>query len=87
MTCIIRGMKAIIEIDMDNAAFDKPNAHFQLAKVLSKMAHTVEIQIIEEIGHMCTEADDNGNYVGRLEIVEGNEVITQGDKKLKEMTR
>ena len=63
-------MKAIIEIDMDNAAFDKPNAHFQLAKVLSKMAHTVEIQVIEEIGHMCTEADDNGNYVGRLEIVE-----------------
>ena len=67
---IIDGMKAIVKIQMDNAAFEKPHTHFELSKILSKMADTVGRQVVEDVGHGCTEADSNGNYIAKLEIVE-----------------
>ncbi len=53
---------------MDNAAFEKPFTHFELSKILYKMADTVDRQVIEDVGHMCAEADSNGNYIAKLEI-------------------
>ena len=63
-------MKALIKIPMDNSAFEKPHTHDELSKILRKMADTVDRMVIEDVGHMCSEADSNGNYIAKLEIME-----------------
>ena len=78
-------MKAVINIQMDNVAFEQPHTCMELEKILCKMADTVGRQAIGRVGDGCTEADSNGNYIAKLEIIEDDLIITQGDKKLKEM--
>jgi len=56
-------MKCVIEIDMDNAAFDDPGG---LARVLRVLAKTV--QDGTEPGDVYRAQDINGNQVARLEI-------------------
>ena len=79
-------MKAIIEIEMDNPAFGHgTETALELSQVLSRLGDNCEKYLVSEVGHSATATDMNGNYVAKLEIVEDDLVITQGDKKLKEM--
>tara|TARA_R100001377_G_scaffold71210_1_gene46778 strand:+ start:150 stop:401 length:252 start_codon:yes stop_codon:yes gene_type:complete len=61
-------MKAVIQIKMNGSAFNAPDTHLELARILNKIADSVERNIIEEVGHECSVADSNGNYIGELEI-------------------
>ena len=78
-------MKAIIEINMDGDAFKEVPA-YELARLLGRLENDVMTMMIgSEVGHHSICVDCNGNTVGRLDIVESeDEIITQGDKKLKE---
>ena len=76
-------MKAVIEINMDGDAFAEVPSH-ELARLLGRLEHDVVSMMIGEVGHHSVCVDYNGNTVGKLEIVEGDEVVTEGDKKLKE---
>ena len=82
-------MKAVIEIEMDNDAFrNTPTcAANELARILGRLEDDVSRYMIGEVGHHATCTDYDGNTVGRLDIVEDDEVITQGDKKLKELLK
>ena len=55
---------------MDNQAFDQPHTCMELEKILYKIADTVGRQVIDSVGHECSEADSNGNYIAKLKIVE-----------------
>jgi len=63
-------MKAVINIQMDNIAFEQPHTCMELEKILCRLADAVGRQAIGEVGHECTEADSNGNYIAKLKIVE-----------------
>ena len=55
---------------MDNQAFEQPYTCMELEKILYKIADTVGRQAIDSVGHGCSEADSNGNYIAKLKIVE-----------------
>ncbi len=55
---------------MDNQAFEQPHTCMELEKILCKIADTVGRQAIDSVGHECSEADSNGNYIAKLKIVE-----------------
>lgn len=63
-------MKAIIEIDINNAAFKENGCQPELSKLLEKLSQTVgqyaELGIDIEIHPIY---DSNGNHVGQLEII------------------
>ena len=61
-------MKATVQIKMNGSAFNGPHTHLELARILNKIADSVERNVIEEVGHECSVADSNGNYVAQLEI-------------------
>ena len=63
-------MKAVINIQMDNQAFEQPHTCMELEKILCKIADTVGRQAIGRVGDGCAEADSNGNFIAKLEIVE-----------------
>jgi hypothetical protein len=67
---IIGDMKAVVTIQMDNQAFEQPYTCMELEKILYKIADTVGRQAIDSVGHECTEADSNGNFIAKLKIVE-----------------
>jgi hypothetical protein len=67
---IIGGMKAVVTIQMDNQAFEKPFTCMELERILTRIADTVGRQAIDSVGHECTEADSNGNFIAKLKIVE-----------------
>ena len=77
-------MKATLQINMDNAAFGERPAT-ELARILRSMAQDVDGHCLQYAGDAAFAIDINGNSVGKLEIIEDDLVITQGDKKLKEM--
>ena len=56
-------MKAQITVNMDNAAFDGPNAELELAGILRDLAQRVEAGDRETTLH-----DGNGNRVGSFKI-------------------
>ena len=56
-------MHAQIKIQMDNAAFDGPNAELELAAILRNLAQHVEAGDRETTLH-----DGNGNRVGAFRI-------------------
>jgi hypothetical protein len=62
-------MKAIIEINMDNDAFEDAPSH-ELGRILGRLEDDVLRNIVGEVGHHLTCVDLNGNAVGKLEIVE-----------------
>ena len=80
-------MKAIIEINMGNAAFGNNDSErlFELRMVTEKLIDNATHIMAANVGDMATAQDSNGNTVARMDIVEDDLVITQGDKKLKEM--
>lgn len=58
-------MKAMLEIDMGNAAFeDDPG---ELARILREVADKVENGVIE--GDEFVLRDLNGNHVGQMDVV------------------
>ena len=67
---IIGDMKAVVTIQMDNQAFDKPFTCMELERILTRIADTVGRQAIDSVGHECSEADSNGNFIAKLKIVE-----------------
>ena len=67
---IIDDMKAVVTIQMDNQAFDQPFTCMELERILTRIADTVGRQAIDSVGHECSEADSNGNYIAKLKIVE-----------------
>ena len=75
-------MKALIEINLDNDAFQRDGR--ELARVLRNVAEDVEACNVTNEGAYICIIDINGNKVGEFEIVGEDEIITDGDKKLKE---
>ena len=63
-------MKAVVTIQMANQAFEKPFTCMELERILTRIADTVGRQAIDSVGHECSEADSNGNYIAKLKIVE-----------------
>lgn len=62
-------MKAIITIQMDNAAFDQEEGNgFELARILRKAADYAEGYANLKVGVETTFRDSNGNTVGRLQV-------------------
>ena len=78
-------MKAQIEINLDNDVFQLGGG-LELARILRVLAGDIEYNNACNLGSYIAMIDINGNKVGEFEIVESeDEIITQGDKKLKEM--
>ena len=66
-------MKAIIEIEMDNAAFGQgTETALELSSVLTRLGDNCERHLVCEVGHSATATDMNGNYVAKLELVEND---------------
>jgi hypothetical protein len=79
-------MKAQIEINLDNDVFQLGGG-LELARLLRELAGDIEYNNACNLGSYIAVIDINGNKVGEFEIVESeDEIITQGDKKLKELT-
>ena len=80
-------MKAVIEIELGNDAFGNNDAErlFEMRNVLDRLMDNAQRIMAADVGDMATAQDFNGNTVARMDIVEDDLVITQGDKKLKEM--
>ena len=61
-------MKAIIEIEMDNAAFEDENNTYEVCRILRKLAAKLELggELMED----CDETlrDINGNNVGYFRV-------------------
>ena len=77
-------MKAQIEINLDNDIFQLGGG-IELGRLLHSLAEDVENNNACNLGSYIAIIDINGNRVGEFEIVKSeDEVITQGDKKLKE---
>ena len=70
-------MKAILEINMDNAAFEENGPTSELSRILSHLSDEVIRHRIYGGGDFVTAVDMNGNTVGKLEIVcpEKNESV------------
>lgn len=62
-------MKAILEINMDNAAFEENGPISELSRILSHLSDEVVRHRIYGGGDFVTAVDINGNTVGKLEIV------------------
>lgn len=60
-------MKAILEIDMGNAAFEDNPA--ELSRIMRELADKVEATGIASVGDDFVARDFNGNRVGCLNIV------------------
>lgn len=65
-------MKAILEIEMDNAAFEDNPA--ELSRIMRNLADKVEASGCAAVGDDFVAMDVNGNRVGRLEIVDSGYV-------------
>jgi hypothetical protein len=67
-------MKLVIEIEMDNAAFEEGSAHHETARILHRYA-----QRIEDGGEFTQASfmDENGNSVGSARIVRDRAAFTQ----------
>ena len=80
-------MKAVIEIELGNEAFGNNDAErlFEMRQVMEKLMDNATQIMAANVGDFVTAQDYNGNTVARMDIVEDDLVITQGDKKLKEM--
>ena len=77
-------MKAQIDINLDNVIFQLGGG-IELGRLLHSLAEDVENNNACNLGSYIAIIDINGNRVGEFEIVKSeDEVITQGDKKLKE---
>ena len=74
---IIITMKAILEINMDNAAFEENGPISELSRILSRLSDDVIRHRVYGGGDFVTAVDINGNTVGKLEIVcpEKNESV------------
>ena len=70
-------MKAILEINMDNAAFEENGPISELSRILSHLSDEVVRHRVYGGGDFVTAVDINGNTVGKLEIVcpEKNESV------------
>ena len=62
-------MKAILEINMDNAAFEENSFNEELSRILSRLSDDVIRHRVYGGGDFVTAVDINGNTVGKLEIV------------------
>jgi hypothetical protein len=82
-------MKAIIEIEMDNAAFGHgTETALELSSVLTRLGDNCERHLVCEVGHHTTAADMNGNYVARLDIIDDKSTESKGtnhDNKVRYM--
>ena len=80
-------MKAIIEIELGNEAFGNNDAErlFEMRQVMEKLMDNATQIMAASVGDFVTAQDYNGNTVARMDIVEDDLIITQGDKKVKEM--
>jgi len=67
-------MKAIIEINMGNAAFGNNESErlFELRMVTEKLIDNATHIMAANVGDMATAQDSNGNNVAYLEIVDDN---------------
>jgi len=65
-------MKAIIEINMGNAAFGNNDSErlFELRMVAEKLIDNATHIMAANVGDMATAQDSNGNTVARMDIVE-----------------
>jgi hypothetical protein len=61
-------MKAVITVEMENAAFDE-GAGRELARILRKTAKRIEGEDLRE-GFRVALLDVNGNKVGAIEVSE-----------------
>ena len=61
-------MKAILEISMDNAAFEEEGQITELSRILSNLSDGVIRHQIASHGDFVAAVDINGNTVGRLEL-------------------
>lgn len=59
-------MRAVIEVDMDNAAFEGENAGLELARILGDLAEHLK----DDVSNVVLR-DVNGNRVGTCAILEG----------------
>lgn len=60
-----------IEIKTDNAAFEEPGATVELARILRKLADTIEHQALGDLEDNAMSMplfDANGNRVGRADF-------------------
>jgi len=80
-------MKAIIEIELGNEAFGNNDAErlFEMRQVMEKLMDNATQIMAASVGDFVTAQDYNGNTVARMDIIEDDLIITQGDKKVKEM--
>ncbi len=80
-------MKAIIEIELGNEAFGNNDAErlFEMRQVMEKLMDNATQIMAASVGDMASAQDHNGNTVARMDIIEDDLIITQGDKKVKEM--
>ena len=78
-------MKAILEINMDNAAFEENGPISELSRILSHLSDEVVRHRIYGGGDFVTAVDINGNTVGKLEIVcpEKNESVKRHEDRQK----
>ena len=67
-------MKALIEINMGNAAFGNNESErlFELRMVTEKLIDNATHIMAANVGDMATAQDSNGNTVAYLEIVDDN---------------
>ena len=65
-------MEARLTIQMGNAAFADGKTTYELSRVLNRLSEDVERVQVSSVGHMVTAVDFNGNSVGTLEIVDGD---------------
>ncbi len=65
-------MKALIEIEMGNAAFGNNEAErlFELRQVTEKLIDNATHIMAAKVGDYASAQDTNGNTVARLHIVE-----------------
>ena len=65
-------MKAVIEINMGNAAFGNNDSErlFELRRVTEKLIDNATHIMAANVGAMATAQDSNGNTVARMEIVD-----------------
>ena len=65
-------MKAVIEINMGNAAFGNNDSErlFELRMVTEKLIDNAMHIMAANVGDMATAQDSNGNTVARMEIVD-----------------
>lgn len=82
-----KNMKAKIEIELGNSAFGNNDAErlFEMRNVIERLMDNADRIMVADVGDFTTAQDTYGNTVARMDIVEDDEIITQGDKKLKNM--